>query len=571
MKNYLKTVKSVIAIAMIFCAFISKAQESITISNNKIIFPNGSEQTTAATSSGNSGIWTIVEPSGADDGAAINQALTDYSHVSLLPNKKYIINSTRIIIGENSSTSYPTDAKTLYVPANTTIEFDRGSSSFSAIELRSNGNLIGEGKIVMKDATWSWSQGKAAVMVNGQYAKLDFGTIEGFEYGISMGGETGIQGCNLKVKYFLNNVILVVINPNGDGWVNQNYIHIDGMHTDGGRRSHSAWANSCGIYMDPGVSPHMPNMNTFSGHIEGMNIGIKLTGKFNRLEGLRLENCTTKIQIEGSVVENNYLYGTYGEITGLETSSNGQKPIRNYTGKSLNDVLSIYGMDEFTYMNVAYQNGSLITSDATLKTDIEDVNGALNKILSLRGTKYNLKSKQKNDNTKNYGFIAQELKEVLPELVVKSDLDDMYAVNYDGVIPVLVEAFKEQQQLIEEKDKDIEELRQMNAEIVNILKEKGILSDNSLVLESEEAILYQNTPNPFTSETEIRFYLPQYVSDAYILVMDMNGKLLKQIDIYSRGDSKIAVGANEFASGMYIYTLIADDKTIGTRRMILTE
>jgi hypothetical protein len=111
----------------------------------------------------------------------------------------------------------------------------------------------------------------------------------------------------------------------------------------------------------------------------------------------------------------------------------------------------------------------------------------------------------------------------------------------------------------------------MNMDLVQLLKEKGIMDDNDLALESEEPMLYQNTPNPFTSITEISFYLPEYVKDAYVLVMDMNGKLLKQIDVYSRGNDNITLGSKEFNSGMYIYTLVADDKVVGTKRMILTE
>jgi len=48
---------------------------------------------------------------------------------------------------------------------------------------------------------------------------------------------------------------------------------------------------------------------------------------------------------------------------------------------------------------------------------------------------------------RNLGFIAQEIKEVFPE-VVSQDSKGYYSVAYSNVVPVLVEAMKEQQQTI---------------------------------------------------------------------------------------------------------------------------
>ncbi len=569
MKNYLKILKNILVVAIIFFAFISKAQESITISNDKIIFPNGSEQTMAATSSGNS-IWTIVENVSGDDDSVIQSALNSNSYVTLKPNSTYNI-SQRISIPAH---------KTLHIPASCTLLVAGNSASQAAIEMVSYAKLEGDGIIKLNRSMWNMSDEKIGVLISGHNNKIDFGTIEGFELGIYLSSWVrGVGWNNIKVRYIYDCVIGMVMYKNSSdsrAWINQNYFHVDKMgehRTSSSSTAKSIWDTySVGIKMD-----NYGNTNMFSGAIEGYNVGIQLMGKYNRIESVRLEACNTRIRLVGqgghNGTEYNYLYSPYGEISGLESTSNGSTPVVNDTGASLHSVLNVFGFDYITYLDKLYCSGSYVSSDAELKSNISDIEGALNKILSLRGATYNLSSDEKNqkDTLRKYGFIAQELKEILPELVEKNPLDNMYAINYDGVIPLLVEAFKEQQKLIEEKDKDIEELRQLNIEIISILKEKGILNDSGLDIKSEEAILYQNTPNPFTSETEIRFYLPQYVSDAYILVMDMNGKLLKQIDIYTRGDSNITVGANEFNSGMYIYTLIADDKSIGTKRMILTE
>jgi hypothetical protein len=198
-------------------------------------------------------------------------------------------------------------------------------------------------------------------------------------------------------------------------------------------------------------------------------------------------------------------------------------------------------------------------SDKRFKKNINTISSALEKVLKIRGANYEYKTNEFADKGfsegKNYGFIAQELKEVLPELV-KQDDEGYYSVNYSGVIPVLVEAIKEQQ-------KEIAELKQL------ISQGTTGLNDNTLV--NGNAKLYQNNPNPFNQQTEISYYLADDVSNAAMLIFDMNGKQIKRYDIAARGNDKVIIHGNELAPGMYMYSLIADGKLVDTKRMVLTQ
>ncbi len=217
----------------------------------------------------------------------------------------------------------------------------------------------------------------------------------------------------------------------------------------------------------------------------------------------------------------------------------------------------------------AYCTGSWLGSDARYKKNIKTITTALEKVKSIRGTNYEFQTEQfKNKNFsegKQYGFIAQELKEVLPELV-KQDEDGYYAVNYDAVIPVLVEAIKDQQKLIEEQNRrhqsEIAELKQL-------LTSGSVQSVNNTVIAESEAKLYQNNPNPFNEQTEIQYFLSAKINSASILVFDMNGKQLKSYELKSKGNNKLIINAGEFVAGMYIYSLVADGKIVDTKRMIL--
>ena len=82
-------------------------------------------------------------------------------------------------------------------------------------------------------------------------------------------------------------------------------------------------------------------------------------------------------------------------------------------------------------------------SDVNLKTNIETIDNALDIVENLYGVKYDWID----GSGTQYGFIAQAVEKVLPELVVQND--QYKTVNYSGIIPFLVEAVKQQQVMIE--------------------------------------------------------------------------------------------------------------------------
>jgi hypothetical protein len=82
------------------------------------------------------------------------------------------------------------------------------------------------------------------------------------------------------------------------------------------------------------------------------------------------------------------------------------------------------------------------TSDINLKENIHTIENALETINSLRGVSFDWKENGKS----SYGVIAQELEEVLPELVKQGEIK---SVNYNGIIGVLIEAIKELKSEIE--------------------------------------------------------------------------------------------------------------------------
>jgi hypothetical protein len=90
-----------------------------------------------------------------------------------------------------------------------------------------------------------------------------------------------------------------------------------------------------------------------------------------------------------------------------------------------------------------YTSGELISfSDQTLKTDIFTITDALEKVKNLRGVYYT----NKETHDKSIGVIAQEVKEVLPEVVKTGK---KLGVAYGNLVGLLIEAIKELNQRIE--------------------------------------------------------------------------------------------------------------------------
>ena len=100
----------------------------------------------------------------------------------------------------------------------------------------------------------------------------------------------------------------------------------------------------------------------------------------------------------------------------------------------INEDTVIGGNTNITGVCTAQDFDSL--SDVNYKTNIETVSGALTKVEQMRGVQFDWKD----SGQPSFGVVAQELEQVLPELVRGSD---PRTVNYNGIIGVLIEAIKE--------------------------------------------------------------------------------------------------------------------------------
>ncbi len=241
--------------------------------------------------------------------------------------------------------------------------------------------------------------------------------------------------------------------------------------------------------------------------------------------------------------------------------------------------------------------GVFVQSDERFKENVEPVSDVLSSLENLEAVSYTLK----NDNAKQcraianempavtekdqrdkvffdqfyakqeqgderYGFLAQNVKEVFPQLVHTDNSGYMY-VDYIGLIPILVQSINE----LKAELAAVKAEKQDEEATPSLMQATQQAVQNELEASLSAAKLYQNAPNPWSSETVIRYSLPQSVATACIYIYDMQGLQLKSIPAEGRGESQVTLTARDLKAGMYLYALVADGQLIDSKQMILTK
>jgi hypothetical protein len=110
-----------------------------------------------------------------------------------------------------------------------------------------------------------------------------------------------------------------------------------------------------------------------------------------------------------------------------------------------------------------YATGTITAaSDVRLKKNIETIESPLDKVLNLRGVTFEwdlTKAKNRKPGTK-MGLIAQEVEQIVPEVVTYAEDVDEYSVEYGNLTALLIEAMKEQNETINIMRTEIEDLKQ---------------------------------------------------------------------------------------------------------------
>ena len=279
-----------------------------------------------------------------------------------------------------------------------------------------------------------------------------------------------------------------------------------------------------------------------------------------------------------------YNYGVYGALQGNKNGAGVFGTIAT-TIPQVNGRYAGYFYGD-TYVTGTLTAGQITTlSDARYKSNIQQINAtALAKIAALNPVQYTMLSGEAialanteptdtistmTMNTSNedlskanqihYGLLAQEVKELYPELVYE-DSAGVMSINYTELIPLLIQA-------VQDLSEQVSSLSNSSSASARKQAPKQQASNTETIV----ATLYQNAPNPFTEETVISYVVPTEAKQASIYIYNMLGEQLSKYDINAFGEGHITISANELYAGTFLYSLVVDSKLIDTKQMIITQ
>jgi hypothetical protein len=210
--------------------------------------------------------------------------------------------------------------------------------------------------------------------------------------------------------------------------------------------------------------------------IKGSNVGIGTTSPTNKLEIVGGNTTTGQLSVGNTDVTYsagvNFLTsgtnrgfvgwrhtnsGSPFNLTGIHLYNTDNSNIVFGTNNSVKAVINVDGNLGIGTTSPAYlldvsgtirATGDVIAySDARVKENVKTIEAPLDLVTKLRGVTYTRKDTE--DKLEKVGVIAQEVLEVLPQ-VVQQDAEGKYSVAYGNIVGVLIEAIKELKAEIDE-------------------------------------------------------------------------------------------------------------------------
>ena len=340
--------------------------------------------------------------------------------------------------------------------------------------------------------------------------------------------------------------------------------HLD-LRTDGSQLDVNAINGALFLYSD--------NSNTIIQHGTG-NVGIGTTSP------------NAKLHVVGDV-----RFELPGTVRDLKISSipNDNDPFFYPSEAYFGNVGAANIPFSKVFTNAVYRNFEYTLSDARMKKNVNTIQNASDLVNQLRGVRYDLitnklpgiseEAAARIKGANQLGFIAQEVKEVLPELVIYEEETGLNMVNYEGVIPVLVEAFQEHHALLKEKDDliealetEVDELEARLAKIEKILANPATSGRNEIstpVVVASQLASISAYPNPGNGNFTVRFDPVHFENSAVVVVRDLNGNEVARQRVES-GEGQVSLQLQGMPAGSYFYQLVVDGKLLASNTVLLT-
>jgi len=414
---------------------------------------------------------------------------------------------------------------------------------------------------------------------------------QGGTYGVYGNGTSyGVRGQGGTYGVYGNGTSYGVRGISTDGW---------GVYGSSTNSYGVRGAGTIGVYGSGSDFGLYGSGGTYGVYGSGTSFGVRGSGGTYGVYG-----SGTSYGVRGVTTDGLAIYGTSSSnIAGRfhSTSFHGIWASENSTASNV--YAGVFDANVYVFGSVTE------SSDKNIKKNIQDFEDAMSIINKLKPKNYEFRDDANYaflnlPKGTHYGLIAQDLEEVLPNLVKecaipsgiqridkpedelkptetlsansketivkeepkeaplreKAESISIKGINYTELIPIMIKAM---QQLDAENNKlktEVAQLKDMMEKNTNVKSDASGLSGS---------YLSQNSPNPGNNTTVIAFRIPKESRSASLLITQTaSGKIVKNIPV-AIGTSQVTLETGSFASGAYTYSLLIDGKKVDTKQMLI--
>ncbi len=365
----------------------------------------------------------------------------------------------------------------------------------------------------------------------------------------------------------------------------------------------------------------MGTQSIYSNYDGSNNTGVGYNALYNNISG-SYNTAVGAYSGLNSYLDNNTFIGAYSDCN--------SSSITNSTAIGYQAIASASNQIVFgnsSVISIGGSSGWFNFSDKRIKTEIKENVPGLSFITLLKPVTYHLNLNQadlilgrellKDNNGKEIqrsedeisarklkegisytGFIAQDV-EIAAKAInyefsgVKPSNNerDLYGLSYSEFVVPLVKATQELSMIQDSLKSEISKIeKKIDSSLIEILaiknkieiacpeissaslsqKSKNI-SDIKVDVDNNKYFLEQNQPNPFSSNTTIRYRIPANVGKSQIIIISEEGKLIKTFPLSNQTSGSITLLNNQFYNGTYIYSLIVNGISVASKKMILAK
>ncbi len=268
--------------------------------------------------------------------------------------------------------------------------------------------------------------------------------------------ELGGGGERFQIQNTTGNVGISDVNPTARLSVGGNVKIVDGTQALG--RVLTSDANGLASWQANPTSPFLVS----GGNIfyPTGNVGIGNSSPNGKLQFANtLANRTIVLYEEANNEHQYYGFGVNSSTLRYQVGTGGNHVFyANINGSTSKELFKIASNGNITAAGVIS-----FTSDMRLKKDINHLENVLEKLASVNGYSFHWQDKSNSDKLQ-IGLMAQEVEQHFPELVDENE-NGFKSVNYNGLVPVLLEGVKDLQKQLEQKSADIIQLKEAIEEL----------------------------------------------------------------------------------------------------------